>query len=193
MRELAPYLAEDGYDLDNLQTDNLEEFQQALNRAIDRRNAALFSPVGEAREVVIATLRLVVSAIAKGHSDLAKALLETIQPESPDNKTATVAGFIGVSLELLDHWFVDATSSAPSALAREVVLPHVAWADAAAARDVLALAKKGRAMSSLRSLIVHQGSHSLVSGAAVAVTGAVATWSLLAKTDFDDTVVARIR
>ncbi len=60
---------------------------------------ALFTPVGDAREIALITLRLVVEALAEGNTNLAAAILDQIQPESPDNKTATVSACIGVALE----------------------------------------------------------------------------------------------
>ena len=102
LRELAPLLAEEGIDVDNIDIADLDTLQRALNRAVERRNMELFSPVGETRDIALVTLRLVVQAILDGDTTLAAALLDQVQPESPDNSTATVASCIGIALGLLE-------------------------------------------------------------------------------------------
>ncbi len=103
MREIAPLLAEDGIDLDDpASIPDQERLQRALDRAIERRNVALFTPVGEARSVALTTLRLYVEAIASDQAELAGAILATAQPEPADDSVASVAGMIGVALDLLD-------------------------------------------------------------------------------------------
>src|SRR5271154_3125495 len=54
-------------------------------------------PVGHARDLAVTTLRLVIEALADGNIALAVAVLEQVQPDSPDNTTATVAGCIGAA------------------------------------------------------------------------------------------------
>jgi hypothetical protein len=49
LRELAPLLAEEGIDVDNIDVADLDTLQRALNHAVERRNMELFSPVGETR------------------------------------------------------------------------------------------------------------------------------------------------
>ncbi len=98
LRELAPLLAEEGIDVDNIDVPDLESLQRAMDRAVERQNMARFTPVGQARELAAATMRLAIEAIAVGDSVLAAAVLEQVQPESPDNSTATVAGCIGLAL-----------------------------------------------------------------------------------------------
>ena len=95
LRELAPLLAEEGIDVNNIDVPDMETLQRALNRAMERHNMSLFTPVGRARELAAATLRLVVEAIADGDTTLAAAILDQAQPESPDSTAATVAGCIG--------------------------------------------------------------------------------------------------
>ena len=68
----------------------MDTLQHALNRAVERRNMALFTPVGQARELAAVTLRLAVEAITDGDTTLAAAILDQAQPESPDNSAATV-------------------------------------------------------------------------------------------------------
>ena len=57
LRELAPLLAEEGIDVDNIDVPDLETLQAALDRAVERQNLARFTPVGHSRELVITTLR----------------------------------------------------------------------------------------------------------------------------------------
>jgi hypothetical protein len=104
LRELAPLLAEEGIDVDNIDVPDLPTLQRALDRAVERRNMQLFSPVGQTRDIALVSLRLIVEAILDGDTAHAGALLDQIQPESPDNSTATVASCIGIALGLLDDW-----------------------------------------------------------------------------------------
>ena len=85
LHELAPLLAEEGIDVDNIDGADLDTLQQALGRAIERRNMALFTPVGHARELAAVTMRLAAEAIAGGDTTLAAGILDQAQPESPDN------------------------------------------------------------------------------------------------------------
>lgn len=104
LNELAPLLAEDGIDIDDLEASDLGTLQAAMNRAVERRNMALFTPVGDARDIAATTLGLVVDAILENNTALAGAILDQVQPESPDDSVATVASCIGISLGLLDTW-----------------------------------------------------------------------------------------
>src|SRR5262249_3603834 len=63
LRELAPLLAEEGIDVDNIDVPDMETLQRAMDRAVERHNMALFTPVGQARELAAVTLRLVIEAI----------------------------------------------------------------------------------------------------------------------------------
>jgi hypothetical protein len=176
MRELAPLLAEEGIDLDNIEVDNLETLQAALNRAVQRQNNARFTPVGQAREYALTTLRLVVEAIAENDTDLAGAILDSVPPESPEGK-ATVAGCIGVALDLLDNWLGGGNPEAPPNLRQKIRLPVGHWIGERAATDVLALAAKGRAFRSLDMLNIRQGGLHLLYGSALAVAASLQTWA----------------
>src|SRR5262249_58823545 len=89
--ELAPLLAEEGIDVDNIDVPDPDTRQQALNRAIERHNMAMFTPVGHARELAAVTMRLAAEAIAGGDHTLAPGILDKGQPESPDDAPATAA------------------------------------------------------------------------------------------------------
>ena len=70
---------------------DLATLQAAMNRAVERQNMALFTPIGQARELVVATLRLVIEAVADGDTALAGAILDHIQPESPPPPAASAS------------------------------------------------------------------------------------------------------
>ena len=123
LRELAPLLAEEGIDVDNIDVPDLDTLQQAMNRAIGRQNMVLFTPVGQARELAAVTLRLAAEAIADGDTRLAAAILDQAQPESADGSAATVASCIGVALGLLDQWLTGHDRGAPADLGKLTRLP----------------------------------------------------------------------
>jgi hypothetical protein len=180
LRELAPVLAEEGIDVDNIDVPDLETLQAAMNRAVARHNMTLFTPVGQARDYALTTLRLVVEAVADGDTVLAGAILESVPPEAPPNgKSATVAGCIGVALDLLDNWLAGRNPDAPAGLAQKTRLSVGHWIGERAANDVLALAAKGRAFRSLDTLNIRQGGKHLLYGSALAVAASLQTWAQL--------------
>ena len=176
LHELAPLLAEEGIDVDNIDLTDLDTLQQALNRAVERRNIELFSPVGPARDIALVTLRLVVEAILDGDTTLAAALLSQVQPESPDNSTATVASCIGITLGLLDDW-LSGQGDAPAGLSEHTTLPAGHWNGERAATDILVLARKGRAFGSLDALLTRQGGPQVLAGSALALAAAIHAWA----------------
>lgn len=177
LRELAPLLAEEGIDINNIEVDDIETLRRAMNRAVERHNMALFTPVGERRDVAAAALRLVVEAIADDDSEVASAILDQVQPESPDNSAPEVSACIGIALGLLDEWLGGHDDSTPPRLAERVRLPRGHWVGERAARDILALAAKGRAFRSLGSLLTRQGGPQVLYGSALALTATIRAWS----------------
>jgi hypothetical protein len=193
LRELAPLLAEEGIDVENIDVPDIETLRRAMDRAVERQNMARFTPVGAARELVIVTLRLVVEAIADANTALAAAILDQAQPESPDNTSATVAGCIGVALGLLDDWLSGHDPQAPAGLGQRTQLPKGHWLGERAARDILALAHNGRAFRSLGSLIARQGGQHVLYGSALALAAAVQAWSHSTDTPVPDLIPRTIR
>jgi len=189
LRELAPLLAEEGIDVDNIDVPDLDTLQAAMNRAVERHNMTRFTPVGHARDLAVTTLRLVIEALADGDTTLAAAILEQVQPDSSDNTTATVAGCIGVALGLLDDWLTSSDPHAPSGLGQRVRLPAGHWLGERAASDILVLARKGRAFGSLDTLIVRQGGQHVLYGSARTLAAATQTWA--ADTDTPVREIAR--
>ena len=187
LRELAPLLAEEGIDVDHIDVPDLDNLQAAMNRAVERHNMARFTPVGPARELVVTTLRLVIDAMADGDTALAGSILQQVQPESPDNTVATVAGCIGLALGLLDDWLTGSDPQAPKNLGQQVRLPAGHWLGERAANDILVLARKGRAYRSLHTLITQQGGEHVLYGSALALAATTQTWATAT-----DTPVAEI-
>ena len=185
MRELAPFLAEDGIDLDHPAPD-IETLNRALQRAGERRNMMLFSPIGTPRELALAALLETVAAITAGDSKRAALTLARVQPESLDGSVATVASCIGVALGLLDEWLSGREPRAPKNLAAAVRLPGGHWLGERAATDILALARKGRAFDSLGTLITRQGGEHVLYGSALALAAGVQGWAKLAGARADE-------
>ncbi len=146
---------------------------------------ALFTPVGTPRELALTTLRLYVEAVATGETELAGAILSTAQPESPDDSVATVAGTIGVALDLLDEILSGQRSDAPAGIGARTRLPKGHWVGERAARDILDLSRRGRAFGALGALITKQGSPAVQSGAALALAATMQAWADLTGTPVD--------
>jgi hypothetical protein len=193
MRELAPLLAEEGIDADNIEVPDLATLQAALNRAVERHNMTRFTPVGQARDLAVTTLRLVIGALADGDTTQAAAILAQVQPDSPGDTAATVAACIGVALGLLDDWLSGANPDAPGDLGRRVHLPAGHWRGERAATDILVLARKGRAFSSLNTLIARQGGEHVLYGSALTLTAATQTWAARTDTPVRDIALAAVR
>jgi hypothetical protein len=186
LRELAPLLAEEGIDLSGDDPPDMQTLQAALNRAVERRNLELFSPVGATRQIALDTLHRVVDTILAGDSGTAGRLLEQVHPESPDNSVATVSSCIGIALGLLDDTLT--ADSAPI-----VALPAGHWNGERAAIDILALARKGKAFRSLDKLLIRQGGPQVLNGSALALAATVAAIARTNDTPIGDTVTTLIR
>jgi hypothetical protein len=193
LRELAPLLAEEGIDVDNIDVPDPQTLQRALNRAMERHNMALFTPVGQARELAAVTLRLAAEAIAAGDTRLAAGVLDQAQPESADGSAPTVAACIGLALGLLDQWLAGHDAGTPAGLATLTRLPAGHWTGERAAIDILTLARKGRAFGSLDSLIARQGGQHVLNGSALVLAAALQAWARHAGTPLIDLARTVIR
>jgi hypothetical protein len=192
LRDLAPLLAEEGIDVDNIEATDLETLQRAMNRAVERRNMQLFTPVGPTRDIAVATLRLAVQAVQDGDTVLAGALLDQVQPESPDNSVATVASCIGIALGLLDGWLSGHNGTTPEGLVHRTRLPAGHWTGERAATDILVLAGKGKAFRSLDTLLVRQGGHQVLPGSVLALAATIGAWARLTDTPTAELIPALI-
>jgi hypothetical protein len=188
LRELAPLLAQEGIDVDDIDVPDLDTLNAALARAVERHNMTLFTPVGQARAMAVATLRLAVQALCEDDTLLAASILDTAQPESPDNATATVAGCVGVALGLLDQWLSGRAPDAPAGLADRARLPAGHWRGERAAVDILALAGRGKAVRCLDALLARQGGQHVLYGSALALAAVVRAWAHATGTPVPDVV-----
>jgi hypothetical protein len=186
LRELAPLLAEEGIDADNIDVPDLQTLQAAMSRAVERRNMTMFTPVGHARDLAVTTLRLAAEALAGGDTTLTAAILDQAQPESPGDTAPTVAACIGVALGLLDDWLSGGGSDTPPGLAQRVRLPAGNWTGERAATDILVLARKGRAFASLSTLIARQGGQHVLYGSALALAATIQAWATQTDTPVSD-------
>ena len=193
LRELAPLLAEEGIDVDNIDVPDLDTLQAALSRAAERHNMTRFTPVGHARDLAVTTLRLVIEAVAEGDTTLAAAILEQAQPDSPGNTAPTVAACIGVALGLLDDWLTGSDPHAPAGLGQRARLPAGHWLGERAATDVLVLARKGRATASLDTLIASQGGKHVLYGSALTLAAAIQAWAAQTDTPVSDLARTTVR
>ena len=134
-----------------------------------------------------------IEAVTDGDTALAGTILEQVQPESPDNTVATVAGCIGVALALLDDWLSGNDPQTPKNLGQRVRLPAGHWRGERAANDILGLAGKGRAFCSLNTLIVRQGGEQVLYGSALALACATQTWAADTDTKVADVADAAVR
>ena len=193
LHELAPLLAEEGIDVGNIDAPDLDTLQRALNRAVERHNMAMFTPVGHARELAAVTMRLAAEAIADGDTTLAAGILDQAQPESPDDSAATVAACTGLALGLLDQWLSGHDTQAPAGLAKLTRLPAGHWSGGRAATDILTLARKRRAFASLDALIARQGGRHVLYGSALALAAALQAWARHAGTPLTELARTAIR
>jgi hypothetical protein len=195
LRELAPLMLEDGIDLYGGTPIPMETLQAAINHALERRELELFSPTGPRRDIAIATLQRAIGAILEGDSERAADQLRNhVTPESQDNTVAEASSCIGISLGLLDDWLSGRTKDAPAGLANSVTLPPGHWDGERPARDILALARKGRASGSIQKLIVsHSGGQHVLFGASLALAAVTSAWAKRTGTSGGDLIPAIIR
>ena len=177
LSRLAPLLADEGIDLDDLDSFDPQSLQEALNRVSERANLVAFTPFGRARALAACALREAVDARASGYDAGVRDVLARLVPESPDAKEATVASCIGISLGLLDDWLTEERAEAPPRL-RERVHRCARAQREQAAHEVLVLARQGAALSSLGQLIANHDGDGLLSGCVVALCNVARAWSI---------------
>lgn len=174
LREVAPLLKADGVDLDDLDGTDIETLNAAMERAMERYNLSVLTPVGADRRRSLAILRVFTTAIATANGDdtRARAIIERV-PSEADETSPSVSHVLGVSLGLIDDWYAD--DSIRTALQR---VPMPAWhrkQSRSAASDLLSLARKGRAFDAIDSLIRrHRGRSALEGGALVVAASLIA-------------------
>jgi hypothetical protein len=168
MQEVAPLLSAEGIDLNDPNTFDVETLNAALARAVERRNFELFVATGERLSYARTILRVFTEAVGNGERDLAEGVIWSIEPEPADAASASVAHVIGVSTELADTWFGDPYLAGNLAKA---VVPAWGGRGRAAAADILALARKGRAFDSIGALHRRHSGLAIIEGGALVIAG----------------------
>jgi hypothetical protein len=190
MRELAPLLAEEGIDLETSELD-FEELQQALNRAVAKRNLALFTPVGRNRDLAVDVLRRAVDALVDRRPHDAVTLLGEAVPESADGSSAEISSCIGTALRLLDTYLGPDGVTAPPRL-RLTPAPS-RWPGSASVDDIVSRARLGRAFDSLGDLSVNHSGLALHHGCASALAVVFRAWSVQDDIPGSDLIAEHIR
>lgn len=108
MQQFEPLLMADGIDLNDPNAAfSGDELQAALDRATERHNLELVTPIGHRRELAAGLLRAFAVALAEGRDEDAQSLLQFASPDGGEDHP-TIAHVIGVGIGLLDTWFSDA-------------------------------------------------------------------------------------
>jgi hypothetical protein len=174
LQEMAPLLAEEGIDVNDPSTFDIDSLNAALGRAVERSNLERFTPVGGTRKAGLSILRLIVVGIDDGMDSHMQAIVGAISPEPPGVKEPSVAHMIGLSLSLLDTWFGDAASATSLS---KVSIPKWSSRSRAAATDILALARQRRAFDSIGTLHRKHSGEMILHGSILAVAGTVQAWA----------------
>lgn len=187
LQEMAPLLAEDGIDVNDPSSFDLATLNAALARAIERTNMERSTPVGVTRSNTLAVLVSASEAISAGDVQSAEAVFRDIAPEPKETGEPSVAHVIGVSLGLLDSWHRD--PSLTKLLARTRV-PNWSSRSRAAGTDIVALARKGRALESVVALHGRYDGLTILEGSILAVAGTLQSWAAATDQSVHDLGVA---
>lgn len=181
MEEMAPLLAEQGVDLNDPDADfDLDQLNAAMSYATERHNMELFTPVGSDRAHAHAALREISDAVAGGDTAQVERILDSIQPDATALRPSN-AQLIGAALDLLDAWHsAEDLRSALSVMS----VPRWLGTSRKAARDLLALARKGRAYSSLDKLMLSHGGLAVAHGSALLVAATLVKLADHQRVDF---------
>lgn len=153
MQQLAPLLAAEGIDIDNLAAADPDELNEALTRAVERHNMELSTPVGDQRARAINTLRELVIALHTENVGEAQSLFGSIGP-APTRHRPSSGHLTGVTMENLDILYRNA---ALHPALQVVEIPKVDPKTKVAAEEILAMASKGTAFRSLDTLLTNHG------------------------------------
>ena len=189
LRDAAPFLAAEGIGLNNPSTYTTASLNAALARITERQNLELFTAVGTQRDDARSVLRTAASKLDDNDIAAVTALIDSVEPDPADTRSASVAQVIGTGLGLLDEW--SGNPVAAPFLARSGNPP---WSDRAAraAADILELARGGRAFAGLKSLIVTHGGLAVLEGTVLAVGGTVLLWADHEDEDVEETAAREI-
>lgn len=186
MQEMAPFLKAEGIDIDDPNADFTEaEFHAAMEKAQAQYNRRLFTPVGAHRGLALAELREFALAVAAGDVDGASAVVSSL-PSDPEDFAPSVAQVTGAAMGLVDEWFTDETYG--PRLGGVMAPKWRAKKSRAVARDILALAHKGRVVDSLDRLIAGNSGLPVLEGSMLAVAAAVTRLSRANKVPAEEVV-----
>ena len=170
MQDMAPFLKAEGIDVTDPDADFTEaEFEVAMDKARERYNKQLFTPVGAHRGLAVAKLRAFAAAFAAGETTTAEEVVASL-PSDPEDFAPSVAQVAGTAMSLTDDWFTDADHGPKL---RGVMAPKWQKHSRAVARDILALASKGRVVESLNGLNSRHSGFHVLEGSMLAVAAAV--------------------
>lgn len=181
MQQLAPLLAADGFDLDNLGEDvDMEQLNQAMARAVERHNMEQITPVGDDHARAVNTLREMVQAFEQGQDARVQHMLSTIGPDATPHRPS--AGHLtGVTLDSVDEWYTDDNLKV---VLQYATLPKWEATTKKVAQELQALARKRRAMAARDSLTLNHGGLELLRAGAYLVYATVAAVADHRKTPF---------
>ena len=186
MRDLAPYLKAEGIDIDDPNADFTEaEFHTAMEKAQVEYNRRLFTPVGAHRGLALGKLRSFALAFAEGDIERAEAVVASL-PSDPEDFSPSVAQVTGSAMGLVDEWFTD--DALGPKLGGVMAPKWSAKKSRAVARDILALAHKGRVVDSLDRLITSNSGLPVLEGSMLAVAAAVVRLTKRDRTSAQDVV-----
>jgi hypothetical protein len=168
---LAPMLEEQGIELSEAGGGGIAGVNEALARAAAQHRISVLSPVGARRTGALVALRRFAEALAGGDQEAARGVLGEVEAE-PKGDAPAIAHVIGTGASVLDDWFTDAALT--DALA---VAPIAGWGGKPArsvARDLVGLARRGRAFGSLEALRRRRSGPVILEGVALGVAAAAA-------------------
>lgn len=180
MEQLAPLLAADGIDLDDLENVDLDELNAAMGRAVERHNMELNTPIGNERARTINTLREISLAQHHEKTGVVHQIFESIGRYPTQTKPSS-GHLMGVVMETLDRLYGDKTLRSALGVVR---LPALSATTKAAAQDIQELAVQGQAFSSLDTLLPRHGGSELTQAGAALLTATVATIAEYGRAEF---------
>ncbi|UVI36201.1 hypothetical protein [Brevibacterium spongiae] len=186
MRELAPLLKAEGVDIDDPNADFTDaEFDAAMEKAQAEYNRRLFTPVGAHRGLALGKLRSFSHAFAEGDIKRAEAVVASL-PSDPEDFSPSVAQVTGAAMGLVDEWFTDDVHGPK--LGGVMAPKWSAKKSRAVARDILALAHKGRVVDSLDRLISSNSGLPVLEGSMLAVAAVVVRLTKRDKVSAEDVI-----
>ena len=190
LQEMAPLLAEDGIDVNDPSSFDMAALNAALARAVERTNLERFTPIGVTRSNTLTVLLSASEAISSGDVQSTEAVIRGIAPEPKETGEPSVAHVIGVSLGLLDSWHRDASLTKLLARTR---IPDWSSRSRAAGTDIVALARKGRALEAVAALHGRYDGLTILEGSILAIAGTLQSWAAATDQSVHDLGVAVLK